>query len=110
MEYLQKLKSKYGTDYPRRSKIIAFDEIRAQDVAEKQKVGWDRKEGFLGLSVKSNNSSFYCSAYDKIVIIRKDGSYLVIRVPEKKFIGKNVICVEKVNPNIIYNILYIIPI
>ena len=81
--YLEKIKDKYGSDYPRRTKIKIFDEIRVQDVAEKQKVCWDRKEGFLGMNVKSGTTSFYCSAYDKIVFIRKDGSYQVIRVPEK---------------------------
>ena len=106
IKYLEKIKDKYGGDYPRRSKIESFDEIRAQDVAEKQKVGWDRKEGFLGLNVKSGTTSFFCSAYDKMVIIRKDGTYQVIRVPEKQFIGKNAICVEKLNSETVHNVLY----
>ena len=106
IKYLEKIKDKYGGDYPRRSKIESFDEIRAQDVAEKQKVGWDRKEGFLGLNVKSGATSFFCSAYDKMVIIRKDGTYQVIRVPEKQFIGKNAICVEKLNSETVHNVLY----
>ena len=106
IKYLEKIKDKYGGDYPRRSKIESFDEIRAQDVAEKQKVGWDRKEGFLGLNVKSGTTSFFCSAYDNMVIIRKDGTYQVIRVPEKQFIGKNAICVEKLNSETVHNVLY----
>ena len=106
IKYLEKIKDKYGGDYPRRSKIESFDEIRAQDVAEKQKVGWDRKEGFLGLNVKSGTTSFFCSAYDKMVIIRKDGTYQVIRVPEKQFIGKNAIFVEKLNSETVHNVLY----
>jgi topoisomerase-4 subunit A len=106
IKYLEKIKEKYGLDYPRRCKIKSFDEIRAQDVAEKQKVGWDRKEGFLGLNVKSGTTSFFCSAYDKMVVIRKDGSYQVIRVPEKQFIGKNAICVEKLNSETVHNVLY----
>ena len=106
IKYLEKIKDKYGGDYPRRSKMESFDEIRAQDVAEKQKVGWDRKEGFLGLNVKSGTTSFFCSAYDKMVIIRKDGTYQVIRVPEKQFIGKNAICVEKLNSETVHNVLY----
>ena len=104
--YLDKIKEKYGLNYPRRTKIKRFDEIRVQDVAEKQKVGWDRKEGFLGLNVKSANASFFCSAYDKMVVIRKDGSYQVIRVPEKQFIGKNAISVEKLNSETVHNVVY----
>ena len=106
ISYLDKIKEKYGEDFPRRTKVQSFDEIRVQDVAEKQKVGWDRKEGFLGLNVKSGSTSFYCSAYDKIVVIRKDGSYQVIRVPEKQFIGKDAINVEKLNQKTVHNVIY----
>jgi len=106
IDYLQKIKEKYGKDYPRLTKIERFDEIKVQDVAEKQKVTWDRKEGFLGLKIKSGTSSFFCSTYDKIVIIRKDGSYQVIRVPEKQFIGKNTVIIEKLNSDKIYNVVY----
>ena len=106
IDYLEKIKEKYGGDYPRRTILNRFDEIRVQDLAEKQKVVWDRKEGFLGLNVKSGSSFFYCSAYDKIIVIRKDGSYQVIRVPEKQFIGKNAIIVEKLNSDKIYNVVY----
>ncbi len=106
ISYLEKIKEKYGSDYPRRTRIKSFDEIRVQDVAEKQKVGWDRKEGFLGLNVKQGSTSIYCSAYDKIVVIRKDGTYQVIRVPEKQFIGKNAISVEKLDSKKVHNIVY----
>ena len=106
ISYLEKIKEKYGSGYPRRTRIKTFDEIRVQDVAEKQKVGWDRKEGFLGLNVKQGSTSFYCSAYDKIVVIRKDGTYQVIRVPEKQFIGKNAISVEKLDSKKVHNIVY----
>ncbi len=106
ISYLDKIKDKYGEDFPRRTKVQSFDEIRVQDVAEKQKVGWDRKEGFLGLNVKSGSISFYCSAYDKIVVIRKDGSYQVIRVPEKQFVGKDAISVEKLNQKTVHNVIY----
>ena len=106
ISYLDKIKDKYGEDFPRRTKVQSFDEIRVQDVAEKQKVGWDRKEGFLGLNVKSGSTSFYCSAYDKIVVIRKDGSYQVIRVPEKQFVRKDAISVEKLNQETVHNVIY----
>ena len=106
VSYLEKIKEKYGSDYPRRTRIKSFDEIRVQDVAEKQKVGWDRKEGFLGLNVKQGSTSNFCSPYDKIVVIRKDGTYQVIRVPEKQFIGKNAISVEKLDSKKVHNIVY----
>ena len=106
ISYLGKIKEKYGSDYPRRTKIKNFDEIRVQDVAEQQKVVWDRKEGFLGLNVKQGSTSIFCSAYDKILVIRNDGTYQVVRVPEKQFIGKNAISVEKLDSKKVHNIVY----
>ncbi len=106
ISYLEKIKEKYGSDYPRRTRIKNFDEIRVQDIAEQQKVGWDRKEGFLGLNVKQGSTFVFCSAYDKILVIRKDGTYQIIRVPEKQFIGKNVISVEKLDSKKVFNIVY----
>ena len=106
ISYLKILKEKYGSDYPRRTRIKNFDEIRVQDVAEQQKVGWDRKEGFLGLNVKQGSNSIFCSPYDKMLVLRKDGTYQVIRVPEKQFVGKNTISVEKLDSKKVHNIVF----
>ena len=38
--------------------------------------------------------------------MRKDGTYQVIRVPEKQFVGKNAMVVEKLNSEKIYNVIY----
>ncbi|GIT03686.1 MAG: hypothetical protein CM1200mP28_09450 [Deltaproteobacteria bacterium] len=89
ISYLEKIKEKYGSDYPRRTRKKSFDEIRVQDVAKKQKVGWDRKEGFLGLNLKQGSTSIFCSPYDKIVVIRKDGTYQVIRSQKNSLLEKS---------------------
>ena len=106
IDYLEKMKEKFGSNYTRRTILNSFDEIKIEDLAEKQKVIWDRKEGFMGLKIKTGSNSFYCSTYDKIIVMRKDGSYQVIRVPEKQFIGKDAIVVEKLNSEKIYNVIY----
>lgn len=106
IDYLEKMKEKFGSNYIRRTILKRFDEIKIEDLAEKQKVIWDRKEGFMGLKIKTGSNSFYCSTYDKIIVMRKDGSYQVIRVPDKQFIGKNAIVVEKLNSEKIYNVIY----
>ena len=106
IDYLEKMKEKFGSNYTRRTILKRFDEIKIEDLAEKQKVIWDRKEGFMGFKIKSGSNSFYCSTYDKIVVMRRDGSYQVIRVPDKQFIGKNAIVVEKLNSEKIYNVIY----
>ena len=92
IRYLQKLQEKYGKAFPRRTEISDFDEIRMRDVVEEQKVGWDRKDGYLGAQVAGEGKhSLLCSPYDRLVLFYQDGSYQVIRVPEKRFVGKNLI-------------------
>ncbi|GIT71836.1 MAG: hypothetical protein Ct9H300mP28_16500 [Pseudomonadota bacterium] len=84
ISYLEKIKEKYGSDYPRRTRIKSFGRIRVQDVAEKQKSGAGTvKKEFLGLNVKQGSTSIFCSPYDKIVVIRKDGTYRGYPRPRK---------------------------
>ena len=105
IQYLQKLKETHGARFSRRTRLEAFDEVRMEEVVEQQKVGWDRSSGFFGTQVKSE-TSFQCSPLDKILLLHRDGRYQVTRVAEKLFGGKELINLEKLNPNIVYNLIY----
>ena len=105
IQYLQGLKETYGTVYPRQTSLEGFDTIRKEEVAESFTVGWDRKSGFLGAEVKANQT-FTCSALDRLLIVHKDGRYRVVRVPEKLFVGKDVLTIEKVDGRVVYNLVY----
>ena len=87
IQYIQKLKEQFGADFPRKSRIETFDEVRMEEVLEQQKVYWDRSSGFFGTKVKSENS-FQCTSLDKVLLIHRDGRYQLTRVPEKLFAGK----------------------
>ena len=105
IQYIQQLKEKYGSSFPRKSRLETFDEVRMEEVMEEQKVFWDRSSGFFGTKVKSE-TSFLCSPLDKILLIHRDGRYQLTRVPEKLFVGKDLLHLDKLDSKIVFNVIY----
>ena len=88
-EWFRFLKKKYGADHPRLTEIRNFDTIQAATVAEaNQKLYINRAEGFVGTGLKKDEFVCNCSDIDDIIIFYKDGTYKVIKVAEKVFIGE----------------------
>ena len=88
-EWFRFLKNKYGADHPRLTEIRNFDTIQAATVAEaNQKLYINRAEGFIGTSLKKDEFVCNCSDIDDIIIFYKDGTYKVIKVAEKVFVGE----------------------
>ncbi|MFA6567727.1 MAG: DNA topoisomerase IV subunit A [Victivallales bacterium] len=105
IKYLKGLLDKYGKDYPRHTEIETFDKIDVRKVALNNiKVGWDRKNGFIGTSVKSDDT-VTCNEYDRLLCIERNGKYKVIAIPDKMFVGRLVyFC--KYDKSLVFNIVY----
>ena len=83
------LKDKYGADHPRLTEIRSFDTIEAAKVAEaNQKLYINRAEGFIGTSLKKDEFVTNCSDLDDVILFYRDGTYKVIKVAEKVFVGE----------------------
>jgi topoisomerase-4 subunit A len=106
--YLDDLLTRYGHLYPRRTELTAFDEVQARQVAlSNLTMAYDREAGFLGHAVKgAPEQSFACSEYDKLLLIFKNGSYKVINVPDKVFVGHDLLWVGKVEEKTLFNVVY----
>ena len=88
-DWFRFIKEKYGADYPRRTEIRNFDNISAARVVEaNEKLYINRAEGFIGTSLKKDEFVCNCSDIDDIIIFYRDGTYKVVRVSEKLFIGE----------------------
>ncbi len=105
IQYLRKLKEKYGRQFPRKAEIRTFDEVPLEEVVEQQKVCWDRATGFFGTQVKSD-TVISCTPLDRMLLIHRDGRYQVSRVPEKQFAGKDLLSLERVDSKTVYNLIY----
>ena len=110
IHWYEGLKTKYGARFPRRTIIRDFDTIVASKVAEaNQKLYINRADGFIGTSLKKDEFVCNCSDIDDIIIFYKDGKYKVTRVPEKAYVGKNILYLNVFKRNdtrTIYNVLY----
>jgi topoisomerase-4 subunit A len=92
-EWFRFLQKKYGAEHPRLTEIRNFDTIQAATVAEaNQKLYINRAEGFIGTGLKKDEFVCNCSDIDDIIIFYKDGTYKVIKVAEKVFIGETERC------------------
>jgi len=91
IDYLRGLLDKFGKDFPRRTQLGNVREVNVREVALRNlKVGHDRVNHFIGTQVRSSNKSdepIICSEYDRLVLLRRDGSFKVIPVPEKEYVG-----------------------
>ncbi len=90
--HLQALLAKYGPLYPRLTKSSRYDEVDAKEVAFKAfKVGYDRDSGYVGHKVSGGEFNLECTKFDKLIVVFKDGHYQVVELPEKLFVGPDVV-------------------
>lgn len=80
---------KYGMQHPRLTEIKNFDTISAATVVEaNEKLYINREEGFIGTSLKKDEYVCNCSDIDDVIIFYKDGTYKVVRIADKLFVGE----------------------
>lgn len=92
IKHLEALLAKYGPLYPRLTKTRNYDEVEARDVAFKSfKVAYDREKGYVGHKVVADEFRVDCSQFDKLLLVFRDGRYKVIELPEKLFIGPDLL-------------------
>jgi len=91
--HLEGLLEKYGPLYPRRTKSSRYDEVEAREVAFKAfKVAYDRESGYVGHKVSGDEFKVDCTKFDKLIMVFKDGHFKVIELPEKLFVGPDMVC------------------
>jgi len=108
--YFKELLKKYGGGRERKTVIQTFDFIKATVVAEaNQKLYANFAEGFVGYGLKKEEFIEDCSDIDEIIAFRRDGKYMLSKVSEKSFMGKDLIHVavfRKNDERHVYNVVY----
>ncbi len=111
--HFRRLKEKYGDRFPRVSQISNFETIEATKVAvANAKLYINRSEGFIGMDLKKDENAEYicdCSDIDDVIVFLKNGKYIVTKITDKSFVGKNILYAgifTKGDKNTIYNAIY----
>jgi topoisomerase-4 subunit A len=85
--YVKDLIARYGEQYPRRTRLGAFQEIDKKAVARPNvKLAWDAGSGFFGSTVKGDKFQMSVSEFDQVLLVSDDGSYRILPAPEKLLI------------------------
>jgi len=110
INYFRQIRKKYGKGKERRTEIRNFDTIEATKVvANNAKLYASYKEGFIGTGLRKDEFVCDCSDIDDIIVIRKDGGYLITKVDDKVFVGSDILYAQvflKNDDRTIYNIVY----
>ena len=110
INYFRQIRKKYGKGRERRTEIRSFDTILATKVvANNAKLYINYREGFIGTGLKKDEFVCDCSDIDDIIVIRKDGGYLITKVADKVFVGNDILYAQvflKNDERTIYNIVY----
>ncbi len=110
--YYERIKEKYGAGRQRRTEIREFDNIEAAKVVTNNaKLYVDRAEGFFGIGAGMKKDEFVCdcSDIDDVIVICRDGRYVITKVSDKAFFHKNILYIgvfKRGDERTIYNVLY----
>ncbi len=78
---------------PRKTRICSFKKIEAKAIARHDlALKYDRESGYLGTEVYGEKL-LEASRYDKVLVLRNNGIYTVIPLPDKFFAGQAVLWV-----------------
>jgi topoisomerase-4 subunit A len=110
INYFKQIRKKHGDGRERKTEIRNLETIAAtQVVVANEKLYINREEGFIGYGLKKDEYICDCSDIDEVIAFLSDGKYIISKVAEKNFVGKDIIhaAVFKRNDNrTIYNIVY----
>ena len=89
LSYLEDLKASIDQDlWKRKTEIGSFGITDAKQIAVRNlELRYDEATGYIGTNMKTGEPLIKVSSYDKIFYMKKDGSYRVINVSDKEFIG-----------------------
>jgi topoisomerase IV subunit A len=110
INYFRQIKKKYGKGRDRKTEIRNFETIEATKVVvANEKLYVNREEGFYGTGLKKDEYICECSDIDEVITFRKDGMFIVNKVADKVFAGKDIIHIAVFKRNdsrTIYNVVY----
>jgi len=111
IHYFEKLQKQYGPGRERKTVLRLFDSITPRILAaSSQKLYVNRKDGFIGYTLKKDELLGECSELDNVIVFRKNGTCLITKVVEKVFVGQGIVhaaVFNKHDERRVYNLIYV---
>jgi topoisomerase-4 subunit A len=94
----------------RKTKVGAFDKVDVKEVMGKDvQIKYDAKTGYVGTAVQGEVVA-EVSSFDRIIVVRKEGSWFVADIPEKTFVGPGAWYIgaadKEVLSNTVFTVIY----
>ncbi|MBR4036985.1 MAG: DNA gyrase/topoisomerase IV subunit A [Tidjanibacter sp.] len=112
VNYYKSIKKRYGKGRERRTELRQFDNIEVAKVAlANSKLYVDRAGGFFGIGAAMKKEEYVCdcSDLDDVILITRDGRYIIKKVLDKDFFAPDIIHIgvfKRNDERTIYNVLY----
>jgi topoisomerase-4 subunit A len=109
---IQKVKSNEELGWgKRKAKVGSFEKVDMKEVVKRdQELRYDSATGYLGTAVSGGRVVAEVSSFDRILVVRYNGTYSVVDVPDKVFVDKNAwwigIADKEVLGKTVFTILY----
>jgi len=108
--WFKDLLKKYSKGRERKTRMESFEQVVASEVIiNNEKLYVNREEGFAGFSLKKDEFVSECSELDEMIVFRGDGTMIVTKVDEKKYVGKDVRYISvfrKTEPEPVFNMIF----
>jgi len=106
VDYLKSLIRKYKKQYPRRTKIDTFKALDVRKLTSNElSINIDTEKGFLGHSVKGE-TLLNCSSLDKLLIVKNDGTFVVMPPPETYYVDNNLVWCGIYKRDLVFTAVY----
>lgn len=106
VDFLQHIIDKYGKDCKRRTKLVSLKKVDVREAAQRNlKLRYDKDAGYLGYEV-NGNVLFDVSLYDRVLVIRRGGTYSVINAPDKLFVDKGMLYCGFIDKSVVFSTIY----
>ena len=104
--YLKALVRKYKKAFPRRTMIDTFKALDVRKLTSNElSINIDPEKGFLGHSVKGE-SLLNCSSLDKLLIVKNDGTFVVMPPPETYYVDDRLIWCGIYERDLVFTVVY----
>jgi len=89
VSFLEGMALRLAPQWQRKTLVSSFGRVDAKEAA-KRDVGirYDRQTGYLGSSVSTGDLLFDASPFDRLLVIRRNGIYSVMDLPERVFVDR----------------------
>jgi topoisomerase IV subunit A len=92
VSFLDGIAKRLEKDWLRKTELTTFKQVDVKEAAHRDMpLRYDEATGYLGTSVSGGETLAHVSPYDKVIVIRRNGVYTAMTIPEKLFVDKGVL-------------------